>query len=56
MSRYHGGKISVCQQTCLTETVIGIVERRRRKVHAWATVLLLSTIIPQESHTCQFFR
>ena len=27
MSRSHGGKISVCQQSCLTETVIGIVQR-----------------------------
>ena len=27
MSRSHGGKISVCQQSSLTETVIGIVGR-----------------------------
>ena len=55
MSRSHGGKISVCQQSSLTETVIGIVGRWKKE-HAWATVLFPSTIIPQESHTCQFFR
>ena len=55
ISRSHGGKISVCQQFCLTGTVIGIVERWKKE-HAWVTILFLSTIIPQESHTRQFCR